>query len=270
MTIEEKAKKYDEALDWMRKVYPALTGADKEDAEHYFPELKESEDERIIRAIIDALYSHTNSINLLSSRGYQMEDIEAWFEKQKDSVSNAKYIDDVAHAFEDGRKKGIEEKLKEQKPIEWTELTWKDVNDLEEIMNEVHSDYRGGGIGQKSFGLEVLERFRYMKGDELDVKEQKPAEWSKEDEDMMDLLIKVLEVNHRNGYFKANEINTLDMRVVSTQELVSWLKSLKPQPKQEWSEEDREMRMKILKYLSTRCNVNEYEEVENWLNSLRP
>ena len=51
-----------------------------------FPELAESEDERIIRAIIDALYSHTNSINLLSSRGYQMGDIEAYLEKQKENI----------------------------------------------------------------------------------------------------------------------------------------------------------------------------------------
>lgn len=36
----------------------------------------------------------------------------------------------------------------------------------------------------------------------------------------------------------------------------------------EWNEEDREMKMKILKYLSTRCNVFEYEEVENWFKSL--
>jgi len=36
-----------------------------------------------------------------------------------------------------------------------------------------------------------------------------------------------------------------------------------------WSEEDREMRMKVLKYLSTRCSVNEYEEAENWLKSLK-
>lgn len=57
---------------------------DQEALETLIPELKESEDERIIRAIIDALYSHTNSINLLSSRGYQMGDIEAWLEKQKE------------------------------------------------------------------------------------------------------------------------------------------------------------------------------------------
>ena len=38
----------------------------------------------------------------------------------------------------------------------------------------------------------------------------------------------------------------------------------------EWSEEDREMKRKILKYLSNSCNVFEYEEIENWLNNLRP
>ena len=37
----------------------------------------------------------------------------------------------------------------------------------------------------------------------------------------------------------------------------------------EWSEEDTEMKLKILKYLSTRCSVFEFEEVENWLNNLR-
>ena len=36
----------------------------------------------------------------------------------------------------------------------------------------------------------------------------------------------------------------------------------------EWSEEDKEMKLKILKYLSTRCSVVEFEEVENWLNNL--
>ena len=40
MIIDYK-KKYEEALGWMRAVYPTMTGADKEDAEHYFPELKE-------------------------------------------------------------------------------------------------------------------------------------------------------------------------------------------------------------------------------------
>ena len=45
-------KKYKEALGWMRDVYPTLTGAAKEDAEHFFPEVLDSEADGIIRDII--------------------------------------------------------------------------------------------------------------------------------------------------------------------------------------------------------------------------
>ena len=38
-------QKYKEALGWMQSLYKGLHGATKEEAEHYFPELKESEDE---------------------------------------------------------------------------------------------------------------------------------------------------------------------------------------------------------------------------------
>lgn len=37
--------KYKNALEWARGIYPNAVGADKEDLEHYFPELKESEGE---------------------------------------------------------------------------------------------------------------------------------------------------------------------------------------------------------------------------------
>jgi hypothetical protein len=39
-------KAYKEALNWMRGIYPTLAGSDKEDAEHYFPELKESDKQK--------------------------------------------------------------------------------------------------------------------------------------------------------------------------------------------------------------------------------
>lgn len=51
MNTEEKARRYDEALNWMRAIYPGLHGATKEDAEHFFPELKESDSERIRKAL---------------------------------------------------------------------------------------------------------------------------------------------------------------------------------------------------------------------------
>ena len=78
------------------------------------------------------------------------------------------------------------------------------------------------------------------------------TEWREEDEEMRKLLIAVLEVNHPNGFFKANEINTTDMRGIHTDEIISWLKSLPLNLKKrnedieklcsnEWSEEDEEM-----------------------------
>lgn len=51
MNTEEKAKAYDEALEDMRVIYPNLKGDAKLAVEHAFPELAESEDERIRKAI---------------------------------------------------------------------------------------------------------------------------------------------------------------------------------------------------------------------------
>ena len=91
MTTEEKAKRYDEALEWMREVYPTLTGAAKEDAEHYFPELKESEeskDERIRKAIVELIKRTPSSMFDADTVGKWIgashEEILAYLEKQKE------------------------------------------------------------------------------------------------------------------------------------------------------------------------------------------
>lgn len=82
-------------------------------------------------------------------------------------------------------------KTEEQKSVEWTELTWKDIVELERIINNVHYDF-SAGIGQESFGKEVLERFRSTKGieylDEAEQKywreeEQKSAEYGEDSND---------------------------------------------------------------------------------------
>lgn len=78
--------------------------------ETLIPQLRESEDERITRAINNMLPFIPDEA--YANNGVTKEDVLNWLEKQKDSVSNAKYIEDIAHAFEDERKKGIEEKQK--------------------------------------------------------------------------------------------------------------------------------------------------------------
>lgn len=123
MTREEKAKAYDKALEWMRKVYPALTGADKEDAEYYFPELRESEDERIRKE----LYAVINDLVL---PGEQRERFNAWLEKQKEQkpVELDEYKIIKKHITEDMLSSEVNKRLTEcgwyvtdEKPVEWSE-----------------------------------------------------------------------------------------------------------------------------------------------------
>lgn len=73
-------KKYKEALEWMKSLYNGLHGATKEEAEKHFPELAESKDEKIRKALVRF---HKSTIDVDGIKG---EEIVAWLEKQK-SVS---------------------------------------------------------------------------------------------------------------------------------------------------------------------------------------
>lgn len=129
-TAAEKAKAYDKALEWMRKVYPTLTGADKEDAEYYFPELKESEDEKMLRTIIRG-FENWKSNGMETFNNTKVDDILAYLEKQKEQkpadLVEEEYIEnrndgtytcattkDGFDAFMDGFNKGYELGIKEQ------------------------------------------------------------------------------------------------------------------------------------------------------------
>ncbi len=85
-------KKYKEALDWMQSLYSGLHGATKEDAEHYFPELKESKDERIRKTIYGWIYTQPSQF---FDNGFSKEEMLAWVEKQGEQkpVEDAKTLD---------------------------------------------------------------------------------------------------------------------------------------------------------------------------------
>ena len=83
-------QKYNEALAWMRELYPGLHGATKEDAEHYFPELRESEDEELYREIYSIVHHYyERKANLLVSSRDRNEMLEKW-EKAKSFLKKQK------------------------------------------------------------------------------------------------------------------------------------------------------------------------------------
>lgn len=82
MTQEEKAKAYDEALEIAKQIINNnSTEVEKLCLECVFPELKESEEERINRAIFKAL-SKKDARDVLLAEGIQVSDALAYLEKQ--------------------------------------------------------------------------------------------------------------------------------------------------------------------------------------------
>ncbi len=228
----------------IKTIYEAL--------ETLIPELSsESEDERTRKEIIDF-------IQWAEDRGMTRHDYHqakrpavwiAYLEKQKKQDKCPEYRV-RSHCV--GCQ--IYEKQKEQKPVEWTELTWKDIVELEGIINNVHYDF-SAGIGQESFGKEVLERFRLTKGieylDEAEQKywqkEQKPAEWGEEDKNKLHQVMEILLADKTIALRENPHCKALHR---AYDELLDWFKSLPErfslQPKQEWGDGDLQDRNWVL------------------------
>ena len=116
MNIEEKAKRYDEALGKARRYYDEYKTRDNilyvEDMEEMFPELKESEEERIRKVLINGFNKLDKSA--VWYNGITNGQILAWLEKQGEQKS----IDDLTQqeAMDIAVGKCFEQC--EQKPVE--------------------------------------------------------------------------------------------------------------------------------------------------------
>lgn len=87
MTTEEKAKAYDEVQNKLRRfmaygVDPLITRADVQD---FFPELAESEDEKMRAMAIKAVYA-PEAQSCIKSWGINPDDVIAWLKKQQKPV----------------------------------------------------------------------------------------------------------------------------------------------------------------------------------------
>lgn len=249
-----------EAIEIVRSNFPNGRIQLSEALKILIPELQESEDEQHRKWILEYLYDGMRKSD--EQFKDQFECAIAWLEKQGESqvsklqVSDELYehirntcaciddalssktladINDYLSMAERSANSAFDmvEKQREQKPVtinnlQLDELTWEDINTLEGIINNVHSEFRNG-IGAESFGKEVLERFREIKRDEyMDSCEQKPT-WSEEDKGFIDLLLAIFTNEHPNGLFTTGDIAVFNGNSVSSDRIVNWLKSLKPQ-----------------------------------------
>lgn len=137
---------------------------------------------------------------------------------------------------------------KEQKPAECIEFDNEFKNQVSHLLASVLNkewEYNKGFVEYVS--QQLLE---YAKN------EINPAEWSEEDEMMLEQAIKC--------------VNNSGKLEVSTEEIEEWLKSLSPQPKQEWSKEDEGMMDNLIQHLKVAYSQCDWlDKTVDWLKSLR-
>ena len=71
-------QKYKEAQGWIEKIYPTLQYEQQMEAEAFFPELKESEDEKIRKLLIRLFTSNANE----KFDDVSTQEIIAWLERK--------------------------------------------------------------------------------------------------------------------------------------------------------------------------------------------
>ena len=219
------------------------TGEAQKDLDAIFPELAESEDERMIKAIEHILYENYSDAAVIE--GVEIAEIVTWLEKQKEPIDPFD-----TKLFQDGVKEGRRlEREDIKKGPELTEELKKWKKDFDRLRKEHY--------GRKSSVWEspIMTHEMIMEKQE----EQKPAEWSAEDENNLELVIDCIYKFYPDPVMKYK--------------LKEWLKSLRP-VKQEWSDEDEKMRRNLMSLLSNmrgdRITEETYKKYYPWLKDLRP
>ena len=169
LTIEQKAKAYDEAIEVARKYWNSpRTCIDIDVLPELFPEIKEIDDEEIRKGLI-AIITDFDSLYLQENYSLSREEAIAWLEEQGEHANfrNKIQIGDKVTRNEDGvlvnlsqlkRVAKKDEKQGEQKPAEWSEddenLLKLSLENLTELKDRFGEEY--GKVGDCIVLLESI------------------------------------------------------------------------------------------------------------------
>jgi len=221
-------------------------------------EPKENEDERIERDILKTLrYGLVSEESaLMPGAKTTLKEALAYLEKQKDFQFGYPGI-----YFYDGEKlhfqgnPAMEERQKEQKPVEGTALQKAFINSKSYTLEEKcdASDYAETilptsvtyGEDEEEFKLHKIIEAAFIAGQK---KKQNPAEWSEEDEVMIKVLDSII------GYIKeVIDKDVLERFGTNYEELFSWLKSLRGRLKSSNNWKPNEEQLNALRHVKDYC-----------------
>lgn len=132
LIMDDYEKKYKQALERGRQVRLTNVEYNISAAEYIFPELKESEDDKIRKALIQYFADSSDDI-VYTNQGLKKKDIIAWLEKQEHSIV---FDNDLI-------RRGIDEVGLTQYQIDWlrsinpTNYFWKPTKEQLEALSKV-------------------------------------------------------------------------------------------------------------------------------------
>jgi hypothetical protein len=235
LSIEEKAKAYDEAIDKIADVVEAGT-IEQGLAEWLFPELKKSEDERIRKELLD--YFKNKFKKYPSDHKFSVW--IAWLEKQGEHANfrNKIQIGDKVTRNEDGvlvnlsqlnRVAKKDEKQGEQK----LDRTFVNVDDVrEDFVNEVYRVLDADSTNDRA--NQIIDAFDNLPTVAIEKQgEQMPA-WS---EEFIAAISRAISIVKWAAYSNHSHPILNDEGATELVERLNFIKE-RVQPRQKWSEED--------------------------------
>ena len=226
MTQEEKAKAYDEALEAARKeLKQDLHESGVCAIQRIFPELRESEDERIRRTLVE-YFGPGAQLDFI--RGVPIQKIRDWLEKQKECVADSSKTS--AEEDESIRKFLVDYFTSYKIGNVATKLNGVRIDD---ILNYLEKQKELPFVKDVVLGLPGLyfydgERMHFQGTPAIE------EEWSEEDEEMLNSCISSIEEAKENRYaYKETDGDT------SYDHEIAWLKSIRPS----WKPSEHQMSM---------------------------
>ena len=266
LSIEEKAKAYDKAFEIMKAYYNRTQFSSISDSkeelktiEKAFPELKESEDERIRNEIIAFVEQSIHRGGGTPISEEQETKWITWLEKQGNN--NMGISEATKQKLEDNLNKALEketpeswnkflEEQGEQNPAEefdgedyGIDGLWHAQNILEKTLGEVDGYQSDDGILEHKCAISAVNKLY----------EQKPIAWSEEDETTKNNISHII-----RQYDKISKSENQPCYYVGN--CLLWMQNIKErvqsQQKQEWSEDDERKLTDVIVALSEYANGN--------------
>lgn len=209
-------KKYYEAQEWIKSIYSELSHEQQMEAEAFFPELKESEDEKIRKWLISQLKIKSDDTNF--DLNIMIDKAISWLEKQGGQKSQRMVSAEAKEAMYDKPAWSIEDISKVQRICKYLDEAKKYYADITEVRDCID----------------------WLKSLEDRVLPQPKQKWKQENtDDLTDFENAMMHIGEsffgKNAGLDPNDTNTIKEQANTLLGLV---------PSKDWSEED-EHRVRI-------------------------